>query len=108
MRAYNRKRKHKHMTRVSILKNKIKGTYMKKLSFVNKDFINYGGIYHDLVSHWKNKTGWLMETTVFYFPKEYRKHKENIQKQPFPKYIGVRTFYFDNYHTTKNISFEKF
>ena len=81
---------------------------MKKLSFVNKDFINYGGIYHDLVSHWKNKTGWLMETTVFYFPKEYRKRKELKYKEKFPKYSGVRTFYYDGCNSTKHISFEKY
>lgn len=108
MKAFNKKRKPKHTTKISVLKNKIKGTYMKKLSFVYKDYIGYGGIYHELVSFWKHKTGWIMETTVFYFPKEYRKYKENIQNKTFPKYLGVRTFYFDNFNTTKHISFEKY
>lgn len=103
MKAFNKKRKPKHMTKTVILKNKIKGTYMKKLSFVNNETLN---IYHELVSYWKHKTGWIMETTVFYFPKEYRKRKELKYKKPFPKYSGVRTFYFDNYHTTKHMSFE--
>ena len=105
MKAFNKKRKPKHMTKISILKNKIKGTYMKKLSFVNNETLN---IYHELVSYWKHKTGWIMETTVFYFPKEYRKRKELKYKEKFPKYTGVRTFYFDNYYTTKHISFEKY
>ena len=108
MKAFNKKRKPKHMTKTVILKNKIKGTYMKKLSFVNKDYIEYGGQLHELISFWKNKTGWVMETTVYYFPKEYRSYKEKIYKEKFPKYSGVRTFYFDNYHTTKYMSFEKY
>ena len=102
MKAFNKKRKPKHMTKTVILKNKIKGTYMKKLSFVNNENLN---IYHELVSFWKDKTGWIMETTVFYFPKEYRKRKELKYEEKFPKYSGVRTFYFDNYHTTKHMSF---
>lgn len=105
MRAYNKQRKPKHTTKIVILKNKFKGTYMKKLSFVNNETLN---IYHELVSYWKHKTGWIMETTVFYFPREYRKRKELKYKEKFPRYTGVRTFYFDNYHTTKYISFEKY
>ena len=46
---------------------------MKKLSFVNNETLN---IYHELVSYWQHKTGGIMETTVFYFPQEYRKSKD--------------------------------
>ncbi len=105
MRAYNRKRKPRNMTKLSVLKDRIKCTYMKKLSFVNNETLN---IYHELVSYWKHKTGWIMETTVFYFPKEYRKRKELKYKEKFPKYIGVRTFYYDGFNSTKHISFEKY
>ena len=49
-----------------------------------------------------------METTVFYFPKEYRKRKELKYKEKFPKYVGVRTFYYDGCNSTKHISFEKY
>ena len=105
MKAFNKKKKPKHTTKISILKDRIKISYMKKLSFVNND---YEFPHHELVSHWKHKTGWIMETTVFYFPKEYRRNMENIHKQLFLKYSGVRTFYFDNYYTTKHISFEVF
>lgn len=102
MKAFNKKKKPKHTTKISILKNKVKVSYMKKLSFVNND---YEFPYHELVSYWKHKTGWIMETTVFYFPKEYRKHQKN---KTCPKYSGVRTFYFDNYYTAKHISFDKY
>ena len=105
MRAYNRKRKPRNMTKLSVLKDGIKCTYKKKLSFVNNETLN---IYHELVSYWKHKTGWIMETTVFYFPKEYRKRKELKYKEKFPKYIGVRTFYYDGCNSTKHISFKKY
>ena len=108
MKAFNKKRKPKHMTKLYVLKDRIKCTYMKKNSFVNNDYIEYGGKCHELISWWKNKTGWVMETTVYYFPKEYRAYKEKIYKEKFPKYSGVRTFYYDNYNTTKHMSFEKF
>jgi len=105
MRAFNKKKKPKHTTKVSILKDRIKISYMKKLSFVNND---YEFQHHELVSYWKHKTGWIMEATVFYYPKEYRRNMENINKHPYPKYSGVRTFYFDNYYTTKHMYFEVF
>lgn len=107
MRAYNHKRKPKHMTKLTVKNRGIHVTYMKKLSFVNNEYIEYCGVYHELVRYWKNKTGWIMETTTWYFPIQYREYKEKIYGEPFPKYSGVRIVSFYGY-TTKHVSWERY